>query len=189
MTKAEFLKELTKKLSRLGTVEREKFAAYYDEMLSDRMEEGMNEEEAVASLEPIEVISNRILSEGLSAPPLKKPDRVKTALTVAGAPLWAPLLLGLAAVAVALMVTIWAVWLALAATAIALFFAGIAASVVGLFYTIAQPASGMFQVGIGLVCLSLGLLLYQPVTKSAQWASAMTQKLTRKIRERKKGAA
>jgi len=42
----------------------EQHLTYYAEMLADRMEEGMSEEEAVASMEDVDTIASRILQEG-----------------------------------------------------------------------------------------------------------------------------
>src|SRR5699024_7560951 len=43
--------------------EAEQYLTYYAEMLADRMEEGMTEEEAVASMEDVETIAARIRQE------------------------------------------------------------------------------------------------------------------------------
>jgi uncharacterized membrane protein len=49
MTKQEFLDRLAKKIPK---DEREERLAFYSEMIDDRMEEGMTEAEAVASIDP-----------------------------------------------------------------------------------------------------------------------------------------
>lgn len=64
MTRAEFLRELCRRLmAEMSHEEAEQHLTYYAEMLADRMEEGMSEEEAVASLESVEVIVQRILQD------------------------------------------------------------------------------------------------------------------------------
>ena len=50
MTKAEFLSVFKKKLSALPRKEREEGLSFYTEMIDDRMEEGLSEEEAVAEV-------------------------------------------------------------------------------------------------------------------------------------------
>ena len=47
MDKNTFLKELRHKLKGLKKKEREKYIAYYEEMIADIMESGVTEEEAV----------------------------------------------------------------------------------------------------------------------------------------------
>ncbi len=56
MKKEEFLNELTGRLSELPPQEREKSLSYFSEMIDDRMEEGMKEEEAVGSMESLDEI-------------------------------------------------------------------------------------------------------------------------------------
>jgi len=61
MTKRQFLNELYRRLDALPREEAEQHLTYYAEMLSDRMEDGMTEEEAVAAMEDMDIIVRRIL--------------------------------------------------------------------------------------------------------------------------------
>ena len=63
MTRAQFLNDLYHYLRPLGQEQAEQHLTYYAEMLMDRMEEGMSEEEAVASMEDLDTIARRILEE------------------------------------------------------------------------------------------------------------------------------
>lgn len=63
MTRRQFLNKLYRHLWPLGAEEAEQHLTYYAEMLADRMEEGMTEEEAVASLEDVDTIARRILED------------------------------------------------------------------------------------------------------------------------------
>lgn len=75
MTRAQFLNDLYRRLSALSQEQAEQHLTYYAEMLADRMEEGMSEEEAVASMEPLDVITQRILQdEGLPDSPPQPPQ-------------------------------------------------------------------------------------------------------------------
>ena len=69
MTRAQFLNELYRRLGALTREQAEQHLTYYAEMLADRMEEGMSEEEAVASMEDVETIAGRILQEETVQPP------------------------------------------------------------------------------------------------------------------------
>lgn len=74
MTRAQFLNDLYRRLSGLSREQAEQHLTYYAEMLADRMEEGMSEEEAVASMEPLDVIVQRILQdEGVPETPPQPP--------------------------------------------------------------------------------------------------------------------
>ena len=74
MTRAQFLNDLYRRLGSLSREQAEQHLTYYAEMLADRMEEGMSEAEAVASMEDLDTIVQRIL-QGEGAPP--RPDRAE----------------------------------------------------------------------------------------------------------------
>lgn len=75
MTRAQFLNDLYRRLGALSREQAEQHLTYYAEMLADRMEEGMTEEEAVASMEAVETIAQRILQdEGAPPAPPRYPD-------------------------------------------------------------------------------------------------------------------
>ena len=63
MTKAEFLEKIKVRIIMLPYGELCRHIDYYDEMINDRMEEGLSEEEAVATMEPPELIAEQILRE------------------------------------------------------------------------------------------------------------------------------
>ena len=65
MTRAQFLEALFRRLEELGDERAQEHLVFYAEMLADRMDEGMTEEEAVASMEDVDVIADRILLEEL----------------------------------------------------------------------------------------------------------------------------
>lgn len=75
MTRVRFLNDLYHHLYGLPQDQIESHLAYYAEMLADRMEEGMSEEEAVAGMEDVETIARRIMEgEGLPyTPPEQRP--------------------------------------------------------------------------------------------------------------------
>lgn len=63
MKKAEFLALLRERLADFSNEDAEKSAAFYSEMIDDRMEEGMTEEEAVAALGSLDDIVRSIRQE------------------------------------------------------------------------------------------------------------------------------
>ena len=66
MTKEKFLKGLGARLSRLPKREIEECLAFYGEMIDDRMEEGLSEEEAVSAVGDIKEIAAEKLGEEIS---------------------------------------------------------------------------------------------------------------------------
>lgn len=75
MTRVQFLNDLYHHLYGMTREQAEQHLTYYAEMLADRMEEGMSEEDAVASMEDVETIARRIMEEeGLPyTPPDQRP--------------------------------------------------------------------------------------------------------------------
>ena len=76
MTKKEFLSALSRGLSKLPRKEREERVNFYAEMIDDRIEEGMPEPDAVASVGRSRESSRRSLP---SAPPSRRNPRKRAA--------------------------------------------------------------------------------------------------------------
>lgn len=150
MNKHEFLAALRRELTALPHGELTEQLNFYNEMIDDRMEEGMTEEDAVAGIGSVEGIAAVILADraadGDPIPRSEKPaeeeisgpchdipqqDNTRTdgsasepkgspgetsklrpweiALIALSSPLWVPLLIAAASVALSLLVTLWAV--------------------------------------------------------------------------------
>ena len=63
MSKKEFLKKLSKALKKLVPSERSRYIGYYDEVISDMVDNGVSEEEAVAKQGGVEKIAEDILRD------------------------------------------------------------------------------------------------------------------------------
>lgn len=63
MTREVFLNDLKNALSGMDEEEISSVLAYYSEMIDDRVEAGMSEEDAVNAMEPVKTIASRVLSE------------------------------------------------------------------------------------------------------------------------------
>lgn len=168
MTKEEFLLKLTHKLSPLPWEEIEDRWKFYSEMIDDRMEEGLSEEEAVAELGSVEDIAAQILADvplsALVKEKIKPKKRMKAweiVLLILGFPVWFPLLLAAAVIVLALyivlwvlVICVWAVFVSLAACAIG----GIGSGVI--FVTNGNASSGVAMIGAGLVCAGLAVFAF-----------------------------
>lgn len=181
MTKQEFLSELERALGKLPHAEVEQALAFYDEAISDRMEDGLSEAEAVADLGPIDEIAAQIAAE---TPPIPRAiARANTGsrtlnivLLAVFSPICIPIVLALAAAALAVYVAIWAVIAALWAVDAVLVlipFAGLAA----LASTLGggMPLPGVFVFGLSLVSSGFGLVSSFAVF----WASKLLFRATR----------
>lgn len=181
MTKQEFLSELERALGKLPHAEVEQALAFYDEAISDRMEDGLSEAEAVADLGPIDEIAAQIAAE---TPPIPRAiARANTGsrtlnivLLAVFSPIWIPIVLALAAAALAVYVAIWAVIAALWAVDAVLVlmpFAGLAA----LASTLGggMPLPGVFVFGLSLVSSGFGLV----ASFAVFWANKLLFRATR----------
>ncbi len=156
MNKEQFLLALYDALRGLPVEDVERSIAYYREMIDERVEDGMSEEEAVAALGSVDEIAEQILSEV----PLHALVRERVtdgrqtlpaweiALLVLGAPLWFAFGVTALSLLFAFYVTIWALVLAFGAVAIALGLAGVA----GVLFCV--PA--FLRAGFGALLTSLG---------------------------------
>ena len=75
MNKQEFLLKLGDQLSGLSSREKEERLTFYREMIEDRMEDGLSEEEAIAAVGSIDAIAGQIneeISPAKTLPPAKK---------------------------------------------------------------------------------------------------------------------
>lgn len=84
MTRAQFLNDLYHRLEGLTREQAEQHLTYYAEMLADRMEEGMSEEQAVESMEDVDTIARRILEEEGAAPRPPEPPAYPDASRIPG---------------------------------------------------------------------------------------------------------
>lgn len=166
MTKTEFMSSLREKLSGLGEEDIKKSLDYYSEMIDDRIEDGMTEEEAVADVGTPDECANAILMDM----PLSKVVKAKInkehsikwweiLLIILGAPLWVPILLTVLAVAFVAAVILFAVVITFAACVIALVFGGLFFFAVGIWeFFNAMFGSGLFGLGTGIAAIGCGIL-------------------------------
>ena len=181
MNKQEFLSRLRKRLSGLPQEDVEERINFYSEMIDDRLEEGISEEEAVLSVGSVDEIA------GAFAPVKKKTRRLKageTVLLVLGSPVWLSLLIAAAAVAFSLYVSVWSVIISLWAV-----FASLAACTLGsiaagiIFACTDNALAGIAVIGAALVCAGLSVLMFY----GSKAATKGVVLLTKKIAVRTKG--
>lgn len=168
MTKSEFLSALENRLSGLPKDDVQKSIDYYSEIIDDRMEEGLTEEEAVAAVGSVEEIASQILKDTPLVKLVKekvRPSRTLKAweiiLLILGSPVWLPLLLTVVILILTAYVVLWVVILSLYAVDLCVT-AGAVAGIIGSFLWI--PAGNMVQfafvLGLGLVCAGGTVLLF-----------------------------
>ena len=160
MNKQQFLESLRKALSGLPQDDIEERLTFYSEMIDDRREEGLTEEQAVAEIGTVDEIVSQIAAEIPLSRLVKERVRPKRALRVweivllvLGAPLWLPLLLAGIAVICANYVAVWAVIISLWAVEVSLAgssLGGALAAVVVCFQ--GRGITGIALLGGGIFC-------------------------------------
>ena len=163
MKKQEFIAELRKQLTGLSKKEIDERINFYSEIIDDKIEEGVLEEDAVSSLGEISNLVARIKRE-VSTKDFKKVEKKSytpwgIALIVLGSPIWLALLISLFAVIVSLYVVVWALVVALWSI-FGSFCAGAVAGVVGIVYSFINPFTGIALFGAGLILLGLAIFTY-----------------------------
>ena len=168
MNKAEFLQKLDAGLAGLSREDREEQLNFYSEMIDDRMEEGLSEEDAVAAVGSIKEIVSQIVTEryyaNLSAPPKKERRTLPVwaiVLLIVGSPVWISLAAAPFSEIVAIYASIWSVVVSLWAVFGALVGTGIGTIVGGILYAIfINATAGLSLFAGGLVCAGLSIFLF-----------------------------
>ena len=196
MTKNEFLGQLEAGLSALPKSERDERIGFYAEMIDDRLEEGLTEQEAVAAVGGIGEVIARELAEARSIKQeneeaaTKRTKRGWTAVALsAGFPLWISLL----AVAFALLVTVymavwsvtvscWAVGVSLGACAIAGTLGGIPLCFThGVWTGLAVFGVGIFSAGAAVFalygCVKLTVLIAKLTKAISLWCTRQLSRI------------
>lgn len=192
MTKQEFLTAIQQQLDRMPQSDLQKSLDYYSEMIDDRMEDDLSEEEAVEALGSIEEIVQQILID-LPLPTLVK---TKTApkrryqvweivLLVLGSPLWIPLLGALVLVLLSAAAVYWCVILAL--YAVDLSFAAVTISGIGgaVCLLLSQhPIHSLLLLGIGMIGLGAAILWFFICNKALSVAIGVMRQLLHRVKIR-----
>ena len=166
MNKTEFVNQLSAGLIGLSQEDIKKSVDFYTEMIDDRIEDGMPEEEAVAALGSVDEIRSKILEEipitrivREKITPKRSFKGWEIVLLILGAPVWLPILLSLIVVCLVLYLCFWVIILSLYAVDLSVFVSGIAGIVGGIIQP-GGPSVVTFFIGCGIALIGLGVLLF-----------------------------
>lgn len=179
MNKQEFLLKLGQRLSGLSDDEREEQLNFYREMIDDRMEDGLSEEEAVAAVGSIDAITGQITDDASPAEAASK-RRWKAreiVLLILGSPIWVCLLIAVAAVVFSLYASAWAGIISLWAGFAAVVSCAFALLIVGVIFLFGQhKLTGIAIIGVCLVCAGLSIFLYWVCKNATKGMALLTKK-------------
>ena len=180
MNKRRFLEALRAALVGLPQEELDGRLEFYEEMIDDRVEDGLSEAEAVAAVGTVDEIRAQIIKDTPLSKIVKervKPKRsisgIEITLLVLGFPIWFSLLVAGAAVIFSVWISLWAVLISFYATLAAFFgaaFGGLVASSVLLIF--GGKLSGLFLLGCSLASAGMGILwifVCKYATKGLVW--------------------
>ena len=191
MNKQDFIASLRASLSGLPKQDVEDRLNFYSEMIDDRIEEGLTEQEAVLAIGSVTTVSSQILADiplSKIAKEKIKPKRGLRAweilLLALGSPIWLSLLIAAFAVVFSLYVSVWSVIISLWAV-----FASLVAFVAGgiiagiIFIVVGNVLTGVCMIGTALVCAGLSIFSFfgcKAATKGLLW---LTKKLALGIKK------
>ena len=196
MTKQEFIDELRTRLSKLPLTDAEEQIRFYEEMINDRMEEGLPEEEAVDDIGSIDSIYNQIAKDAPKShlkfdktrQKAESQRRKKIIILSSTAIIWAPVLIALAAAALGIAVSLAAVAISLfvalwslVASAWAVFAAFAFSSPVALLISILNIFNGNILSGIailggGMVVTGLAIFTFFGALYATKGSVILTKK-------------
>ena len=186
MTKTEYLKSLKRALRPVKNEERKKSLAYFSEVIDDRMEDGVSEEDAIAELESVEAAAERIIAEAQALGQLKPKRGIwEIALIILGFPLWFPVLLTIAIVVLTIYGLVWVIIGSLFITSAALGLCGVAGIFCLFMYLGTNPAAGFAVLGTGFVSAGLGVALFIPTLHLAKTYAKITPVIWNRLTTRK----
>ena len=185
MLKQEFLNALKEKLTGLPQADIEERLTFYGEMIDDRIEEGLSEEEAVNAIGPVDEVVSQIVEETPLTKIVKEKIRPKRkmraweiVLLILGFPLWFPLSVVAIVLTLVFYIVLWVLVICLWAIEIAFWACALACLVgaVGLFVT-KQPIPAFGAIGAAMVLAGLSIFLFF----ACKAATVGTAKLAKKI--------
>lgn len=174
MTKKEFMDALSWQLKALPKKEKKSSLSYYEEMIGDRMEDGMSEEEAVAAAGTPEEAAEEIF-KGLSLidkarMTISKGGRTRNAtktekvLFWLSLPILIPLVIAAVSIGFTLFIVSWALFISWCAVVAAFILGGIGAIVLGIADFVRVGIAGrLMLIGAGIACAGVGLALIPTV--------------------------
>lgn len=192
MNKQEFLCKLREALIGFPKQDVEDRLAFYSEMIDDRIEEGLTEEEAVFAIGSVDEVEAQIVAEiplvKIAKEKIKPKRRLKTwemVLLALGSPIWISLLIATFAVILSLYVVLWSVIISIWTVFVSLACCAICGIVAGIVFTfIGNCITGIAIIGTGIICAGLSIFCFLGCNAATQGTLLLTKKITLGIKNR-----
>lgn len=186
MKKDEFLKKLQIGLTGLPKNSIEDKISFYSEMIDDRIEDGLSEEEALEQIGSVNDVISQILSETPitdlvreKLTPKRSLSALEIILLVVGSPLWLTILLVVFILILSVYITILSLLIAVVAVEFALGITAITAIGTTFVYVIQSNFDGaILMLGTGLFCLGSTIIAVLATKTVFKWTFACVKKTT-----------
>ena len=186
MNKQQFLDKLKGSLWAMPEADIQNSLDYYSEMIDDRIEDGLSEEEAVAAVGSPEQILRQI------APPAPSDTVQRRRLTIGiilllilGSPLWLSLLIGALSAILSVYVSLWSVIISLWAVFVSLVACTVGLTVAGIINLCTNNMSyGFVLVGTALITAGLAIFLFFGCKALTNGTVTVTKKIFLAIKNR-----
>lgn len=185
MNKSDFALKLYEKLPLLPSEEIDERLSFYFEMIDDRIDEGLTEEEAVSEIGSVDDIAQQIIADIPLSVIVKKKVKSKRRLKVSeiillvlGSPIWLSLIIAIFAIILSLYISLWAVIISLWVV-----FASLVACSLGsvvacaVFATGGNATSGVVVLAAGFVCAGLAIFMFYGCKAATKGILILTKKM------------
>ena len=185
MNKIEFLENLRSALSGLPQDEIDERLSFYGEMIDDRIEDGLSEDEAVSGIGSVDEIVSQTVADIPLAKLVKekvKPKRKLRAweivLLAVGSPIWISLLIALIAVVLSIYVSLWSVIISLWAIFGSIVGGGAGAIAAGIIFICTDNViAGIAVIGAGFVLAGLSIFFFYGCKAATKGIIILTKKI------------
>lgn len=189
MTKQEFITELQKKLSGLPKQEIDERITFYSEMIDDRVEEGLTEEEAILEIGSVDEISVQIAGEIVLSKIAKEKVKSKRCLgaweivlLVLGSPIWISLIISALAVILSIYIVLWSAIISIWAVFVSVAACTVVAIVGVIFIVVGHSIPGVAMIGASIICAGLSIFLFFGCKAATKGFIQLTKKSIRFIK-------
>ena len=188
MNKVCFLSALRDQLRGLPQDEIEERVRFYNEMIEDRIEDGLSEEDAVAAVGTVDEVALQIVDDIPLIKVVELRRRLKPweiVLLILGSPVWLSLLIAAVAVVFALYVSLWSAIVSLWAVFASLIGCAIGGIVGGIGFALGDNLyTGLALAAAGIVCAGLSVFAFYGCKAITNGMVLLTRKTARSIKHR-----
>lgn len=185
MNKQEFLEQLRRGISGLPQEDIEERLTFYSEMIDDRIEEGLSENEAVSEIGSVDTVISQILDDTPLVKLVKHKMRPKKRMNaweivflILGSPIWLSLIIAAFAVVISVYAAVWSLIIALWSVFVSLVAAALGGAAGGIWFAVtAKAVTGLAAAGTGVFCAGLSVFMFFACKAATKGILLLTKKV------------